>query len=1506
MKKYKFLFSLLVALFNVTSFAQNLPDNTTAPAGSTTPPALPGGYTSGTPLNYVRTWVPQKSITDPNTIGLTSGWDVHLSTTYYNGFGQTIQHVAKHGTGVNLDYVQVYDNRPLGNTQYSYLPYAVSGNGKFHSSPYVEQKSFYDNLYPQEGSFSFSKSDYNSNATSRTSSTYQPGKSSAGLGNGISETSQLNIANEVIFWRYDNINDVPVNGGYYTAGRLIKKITSTANGGRTEVFLNNENRAVCTRTLSGYGACGSGCPIYQTTYPVYDNLGRQVFTITPKATDAIAANNGLVTQSILKELCAHTSYDINGRVFQTHTPGNSGNALIVYDKKNRPVLTQSPLQQVQGKWSFVLYDGRDRPTVSGILSDNTHSRSDFQNWFDGYQVPPGSLLTTGNWLYYAYSDAAEGQYPSSLSDGQILGINYYDNYNYTAVSGRTFDFSQFSGYLQTGTYAISPSASPKVNGKITCKKVRIMKDSSSSLSDWITSVFFYDASGNMIQQQSQNAKGAWDYYSNQVDFSDKVILTIVNHTNPSASKSNSVIATLYLYSVITDQLTDVKVKIDNQQWVTVENFTYDQLGRIATKSIGGVEQQNLKYNIRNQLASINGDYAEYGNATGNNTFGESLKYDYGFNEKRYDGNVSGIIWKGANGMPTRAYGYSYDQPGHLTQAEYREMSSVNGGLPSWNKQNTDFTVSNLSYDANGNILSMKQRGVTMQSVGGTYVTQVNDVDRLGYQYASGTNRLTQVTDSVTTNWGSVDFVDNNAGTPDYAYDANGNLIADANKGITSITYNHLDLPVSINFSGSNPIRSIQYTYDAGGNKLRESISNGSATVNIDYVGPFVYANDTLLCALHKEGRARFHATGANTMGWDFDYFIKDHLDNVRTILTAEQVPLTDYLATHEIAAANLENLVFSNIDSVRGEKPGSTDPSDTKAAVLDGSDPKRSIGTSLLLKVMAGDKFQLSVQNYYDAYSPEQDNPATGEQMLNSLLNVFANGMSGVESGEGTNMDIVNKILSPDNFLDAYSALQSQYTNNDYPKAYLNYIFFDENMRVVKEESGLIQVNGQGDWTTIGTPGMLTINHNGYMLAYISNASKGTVYFDKMELQFYKGKLLEENHYYPYGLPLTDGSNNPLVRRYLYQSKEWRDDLALMWYDFHARQYDPQIGRFASLDPANQFSSGYIGMGNNPVIGVDKDGKFWQYVIGAVIGGAVNLYQNWGNVHGFWNGAAYFGLGAVNGACIASGNSGLMALGGGIQAAGNTALGGGSADKIVTNGLWGAATSWAGGQIMGGVNQLNPGKFLTGNPMMQNILTGGISMGLANSITGGISTFQQTGSMRSAANSALTGLVSGMVMGGITGGIQGYQNLKDANRNPATGQPNQPQIQPLQPIESKTFTYDENLARTDLKPEWTLGACPRGKVIETIYANSDYAGWTHTPYAKTVDFTSPDGSIVVSMKSTMSETLNVTKNITELGKMPATERILHIVVPPGHVPANLGAIQKQCSLNFIELIVTEH
>ena len=75
--------------------------------------------------------------------------------------------------------------------------------------------------------------------------------------------------------------------------------------------------------------------------------------------------------------------------------------------------------------------------------------------------------------------------------------------------------------------------------------------------------------------------------------------------------------------------------------------------------------------------------------------------------------------------------------------------------------------------------------------------------------------------------------------------------------------------------------SITYTYDAVGNKLRKQTLEDSKTTTTLYGGSIVYENDTLQFISHEEGRTRIN----NNNNYVFDYYLKDHLGNVRMTIT---------------------------------------------------------------------------------------------------------------------------------------------------------------------------------------------------------------------------------------------------------------------------------------------------------------------------------------------------------------------------------------------------------------------------------------------------------------------------------------------------------------------------------------------------------------------------------------------------------------------------------------------
>lgn len=185
--------------------------------------------------------------------------------------------------------------------------------------------------------------------------------------------------------------------------------------------------------------------------------------------------------------------------------------------------------------------------------------------------------------------------------------------------------------------------------------------------------------------------------------------------------------------------------------------------------------------------------------------------------------------------------------------------------------------------------------------------------------------------------------------------------------------------------------------------------------------------------------------------------------------------------------------------------------------------------------------------------------------------------------------------------------MQTQQTDTTLPKAYLNYLMFDEGFNMLPDLSGAIQVEQANAWQNMDVP-QFEIPQNGYLYIFTSNQSQTTVSTDNLYLYHWQSRLLEEFNYYPFGLTFEvthaqnlEGSNV----RYNSQSierNEFTDNtnakFGLNWYDFMARSYDVQIGRWMQPDPAMQHASPYLAMANNPTSFTDPLGLTAQDHIG--------------------------------------------------------------------------------------------------------------------------------------------------------------------------------------------------------------------------------------------------------------------------------------------------------------------
>ena len=764
---------------------------------------------------------------------------------------------------------------------------------------------------------------------------------------------------------------------------------------------------------------------------------------------------------------------------------------------------------------------------------------------------------------------------------------------------------------------------------------------------------------------------------------------------------------------------------------TILTCNYDEQGRLQKDILGNnLETLTYGYNVRGWLLGINTGFIS---GSGSNYFGEEIGYDKSnslapgnsYVTPVFNGSIAGTVWKSKGDGINRKYDFSYDNANRLVGAAFLQNSTGSA----WDKTFIDFSVSGLTYDANGNIGALVQNGFAQSGV--------TPLDNLSYNYINGngnSNRLQYVYDGANvTNSTLGDFHypggAKTGTTVDYNYDANANTVSDNNRSISGIAYySCFNLPNTISTSKGT----IQYIYDAAGNKLSKIVTennvliksimvNNSLFTNITtnivtttkYINGFVYKTinytnaslvplnnsntDVLQFISDENGRIRFKpAVGAVVASFVHDYFINDHLGNVRVGITDESQQDIYPAATGETVGQNggipqtYEALYYSfnssdfintsNLPSWFANMPGSNylnennngtptnlvDPysvvtnTSAKAFQLCGNTANNpsgdNFGLGITLKVMAGDQINI----YGLSFWHNTGNLPTGaypvSSVISSLLSSFENSGAVLSTTshsalDGSAFNTSSSMPSSSQLLPLLNNSSSQ-TGLQAPYAGINYIIFDDQFRPVSVGIDLVNTttdNIKNHSITVSIP------KNGYIYVYVNNQSNINVYFDNLQLVHTRGPILEEMHYYPSGLMMagiTDKAWNKGQNYFHYQGKEmqnqeWNDGSGLEEYDFASRFYDPQLGRWNTQDPASQYASPYVGMGNKWPNGIDPSGKkFWSWntldTLGLIAASAVAAYFTVGLSFDL-EGSYFFGgavaLGGYAGASLESGNN---------------------------------------------------------------------------------------------------------------------------------------------------------------------------------------------------------------------------------------------------------------------------
>jgi RHS repeat-associated protein len=591
-----------------------------------------------------------------------------------------------------------------------------------------------------------------------------------------------------------------------------------------------------------------------------------------------------IDQPTVDGLCYIYEYDHRNRLVEKKIPGKDWEH-IVYDILDRPVLTQDGNQRiaangVAANWMFSKYDKLGRVTYTGLFTSplsrkQIQQQLDAQSASDLFEIRTTGGFTNGN-KTIRYTN---NNYPSDVTKMSVLSISYYDDDIRNTGANQEYDTNVVVSNNLEYSDEYSPVLSTSNIGLPTINEIRVL-----GTNDWITSASYYDEKGRAIFGAVENTHlGTWDKSWSQMDFIGKVSETKTQHFKQSLAQ------TISTYDYLTydhmDRLLTHEQKIGSQAIERIVSNSYDAMGQLESKGVGGkatatqsLQNVDYTYNVRGWLTHINDQ-----TSLGNDLFGFEINYNAPVlgagSDALYNGNISETLWKTANDGVTRGYQYGYDALNRIKHATYR-----GGAVHQGSGMLENYSINDVNYDKNGNITTLNRFGLFESAQN----NQTMDyVDKLIYQYSPKSNQLIDVVDNAddsSTNTFNGGFKDKYAGN-NYIYgDANGNMTKDNNKDINSISYNHLNLPTSVTFADD---RSIRYTYDAAGVKLKKEIFlslpdlfNPVANTTTYYAGNYIYEKDgsgeSLKFFSHPEGY--IEKNGSN---YDYVYQYKDHLGNVR-------------------------------------------------------------------------------------------------------------------------------------------------------------------------------------------------------------------------------------------------------------------------------------------------------------------------------------------------------------------------------------------------------------------------------------------------------------------------------------------------------------------------------------------------------------------------------------------------------------------------------------------------
>jgi RHS repeat-associated protein len=659
----------------------------------------------------------------------------------------------------------------------------------------------------------------------------------------------------------------------------------------------------------------------------YDYAGNLRKTVSAKGINC--SNPGVITMA--------TTYDYShlGQLIATQSP-DEGLTEVAYNTDGQARFTQNPEQKLNNRFSYFNFDNHGRPIENGEFSNLTGSGTNgvyFQNYYGTYTAPfPGNIATN------TIIDNTDG-----------LSNNYCNDVNYTSYESLNSTDDIPAAY----TYSANYSGNYK-NGQIS-------KTWNNNASTW----YKYDVAGRLWATIKQIKDADYISFAGPGDAQIKTFENAYNPyfgtiTNSYFQKNNSNEYTEHAFTYdVNNRLSNVKFKTGSTAIATVNNLSYDKLGRLVRQVLGSnLQGVDYVYTINGALKAINHPSLNYAKDRGNDAmgyqfnlqgvkldlFGEIIDYypnDYirtGTSIETntiglYNGQIYGTRYKTrdvVNGVNTGAnyidymgsnqteltttanyYNqelanrYTYDAFGQLATSTFGTYTNTtNSFTPRTDYKEFGTNNNGIAYDVNGNITSLKRNAYNVTG-------NAQLLDDLTYNINSTGNKHTQVTDAASNSFpSSFNFKNQNSTAATFVYNTNGQLTASPDENVTAVSYYPNGQVKQINFTNNNITK---HYYDDQGQKYKTTYFNAanSTTKYTWYVYNTIYEyitggtfslKETTIGGQGRIGVYKQDATGLNISTGHAEYELKDHLGNVRVTFkkgitnTLDVLSRTDYYA----------------------------------------------------------------------------------------------------------------------------------------------------------------------------------------------------------------------------------------------------------------------------------------------------------------------------------------------------------------------------------------------------------------------------------------------------------------------------------------------------------------------------------------------------------------------------------------------------------------------------------